>query len=141
MRLSELLEGNKYADKRTEKAAYGNLYIYNPDIMDVERGNMVRVHGHAKHPNFEPDEGQNSWGIIVLDVDYKKGMVLVGEYIGGSKRFAEWVPLDQIDVTWNIGGYDRAMELMDAFEKDLKKSLNDRDTEEIMTKHLLKPKK
>ncbi len=113
MKLLELVEAEKkFGGKRTEKPAHGNQYIYNPSIMDIEKGNMIRVSGIPAHKNYDRSWGGKEWGNIVLDVDYKKQMVLIGEYMGGSEQFSEWSSIDDVNVTWNIGGYERATELI-----------------------------
>lgn len=117
MRLHELLEQKEHGGKRTEAPAYGNNYIYNPSIMDIEVGNMIRVYGRPQHKNFEPSEGLDSWGQMVLDVDYKNGMILVVEYQGGTQEFKEWVSIDDVKVTWNIGGYEAAVRKKDELDQ------------------------
>ncbi len=115
MKLHEIFESKE----RHEKSAWGNAYIYNPSIMDIERGNMIRVSGQAIHKNYEP-HGSTSWGEMVVDVDYKQGMVLVSAYTGGTQAFNEWVHIDDVDVTWNIGGYEKANELLGQLGDELK---------------------
>jgi len=138
MKLRHILESGE----RRVKKAYGNEYIYNPTIMDVERGNMIRVHGMPAHKNYSKDY-QGDWGQMVLDVDYKKGQILVDEYRGGTKHFQEWTHIDDVKVTWNIGGYERAMELQkqlagaveDSLEKQ-EKVLGDADRDKEIEKHV-----
>jgi len=121
MKLIELFESErKFDGKRHEKTSYGNAYIYNPTILDVERGNMIRVLGTPAHENYDRSWGMKDWGNIVLDVDYKKQLVLIGEYMGGSKQFSEWASIDDISVTWNIGGYDSAMDKIGGLTADMK---------------------
>ena len=139
MKLRHILESGE----RTVKKAYGNEYISNPTIMDVERGNMIRLHGRPAHKNYSKEHHSGDWGQMVLDVDYKKGLILVAEYQGGTKEFKEWAHIDDVKVTWNIGGYERAMELMGqlggAVEDTLKKQekvLGDADRDKEIEKHV-----
>ncbi len=105
MKLRHILESGE----RTVKKAYGNEYINNPTIMDVERGDQIRVRGKPAHKNHEPYPGEKDWGVMVVDVDYKKGMILVVGYMGGKKEYKEWAHIDDVSVVWNIGGYEEAM--------------------------------
>ncbi len=107
MKLNEILESRE----RREDPSFGNAYIYNPSIMDIEHGNMIRVSGKPVHKNYRPS-GRTEWGVMVVDVDYKQEMVLVSEYVGGTAAFNEWVHIDDVEVTWNIGGYEKANKLL-----------------------------
>ena len=128
--LNKILDNHpkREAGRTAQKRSDGLEEIYNPTIMDIERGNMVRVHidRPPAHKNFRPYENQRDWGEIVLDIDYKRGLVLVGEYMGGSLEFSEWVPVDDIKVTWNIGGYEKAKETMSQFGGALNDMLDKR---------------
>jgi len=96
---------------RTEEPAYGNHYIYKPDIIDVEIGNMIRV----KQDPPEYCEFTNAYhyecGQMVVNVDYKNKQVLVKDKMGGTLENTKWYPIEDVLVTWNIGGYERAMKL------------------------------
>lgn len=115
MKLSEIL-----TEERKEVKTRVATYIHDPLILDIERGNMIRIKGQAAHPNWQSvkkDFGLsgNTWGTIVTDVNYKDQLILVGEFIGGSAQFEEWVSINDVEQTWNIGGWDRAQELLGAF--------------------------
>ena len=122
MKIKNILEG----ERRVEKA-YGSEYIYNPNIMDVERGNMIRVKGSPANKNYETYSGQKDWGILVLDVNYKTEMILVAEYVGGTKEFTEWAHINDILMTWNVGGYEKVMSKLDALKNALNKNLKQRE--------------
>lgn len=79
--------------------------IHNPNINDVEIGNMIRI----KEPR------RREWGTIVIDVDFQQNAVLVRDNIGGTKEFEEWTHIDNVRCTWNIGGSEYAFKLIDAF--------------------------
>lgn len=116
----------KRGQGRTVKKDNVAEYIYNPSIIDIEPGNMVRVHIDRPpvHKNFSTYQGQRDWGTLVLNVDYKKEMVLVGDCVGGTKQFSEWVPLSNIKVTWNIGGYEAAMKKLNSFNGAVQDTLD-----------------
>lgn len=139
MKLRTILESGE----RRVKKAYGNEYIYNPTIMDIERGDQIRVHGKPAHKNHEPYPGEKDWGVMVVDVDYKKGMVLVVGYMGGTKEYKEWAHIDDVSVSWNVGGYEAAMkkhgELSGAVQDTMDKQdevLGDIERDKEIEKHV-----
>lgn len=123
MKIKSILESG---ERRVERA-YGSEYIYNPNIMDVERGNMIRIKGSPVNKNYEVYPDQEDWGILVLDVNYKDGLILVAEYIGGELEFSEWAHIDDVKTTWNIGGYEKAMSMLGAFGNAMNKNLKQRE--------------
>ena len=104
--------------------------VYNPTILDVEEGNMIRVKG--------PDD-KEEWGQMVDRVDYKNQQVLVRHFMGGTKEFTKWVPIDHVTQTWNIGGKERAEQLTHGLQGEVEKVLKgyeDLEREQEIEKHI-----
>ena len=119
MKIREILKEERGV--RRTKSAFGNHYIYNPTILDIEPGNMIRVAGPAKVDSHRAD-----WGQMVVKVDHKQQIVLVRDYIGGNNEFDDWAHIDDVKVTWNIGGKDKAEERLGGFSDVMKKNKADR---------------
>lgn len=116
---------------RTEKQMGKELYIKNPDIIDIEVGNMVRAWEDEPRYYEDADVYMTKWGMIVRSVDYKKQMVLVSSHIDeGPRARTEWVPIVDISVTWNTGGTEAVRSGLKKFGKVFDKWKNQQNDDE-----------
>ncbi len=72
------------------------------------------------------DDCYEDWGMIVLDIDYKKELVYIGTSIGYPSERKEWVHISDIKTTWNVGGFDAARKMINGFEAAVKEALAER---------------
>lgn len=121
--------------KRTEVAREdGFTQIYNPLILDVEKGNMISVY---ETPRIKNNVGwYKTWGTIVLNIDYAKQLILVGDSLGYPAERKEWIPVNDVYTTWNIGGYEKAMELLNAFNQKVSQSQDDLKIDQDLESHI-----
>jgi len=123
MKIKELLESK---DERRVVKDFGQNYINNPTILDVEPGHMIRVKEDVPKPNPFGGPLLKQWGTIVLDVNYKSELVLVGDSVGYPAERKEWVHINDVNVTWDIGGMARAEELLGKFGNEVDDTMDKR---------------
>lgn len=135
MKINEIITSFKKGDPFPKQTEYkdrtevtredGFIQIYNPLILDIEKGNMISVY---ETPRIKNKVGwYETWGTIVLDVDYSKQLILVGTSLGYPAERKEWVPVDDVHTTWNIGGYEKAMELINTFNQRISQSRDEKN--------------
>lgn len=111
----DALESRMGERNREETRPDGLIEIHNPTADRIKRGMMIRVHA--------PGEPFDTTGEMVLDVDVPGDRVLVWGSIGGTEEWKRWYPVDQVKVVWDIGGYEKAMHLIDQMDAELKAHL------------------
>lgn len=106
--LKNLSHPIQYKGQRTEVncelGAKPQLYIYNPSILDVEVGNCISFFVQPKFCKISKKNWNDKWG-IVESVDYLNNHILI---ISNKKKM--WFSIEDVNVTWNIGGYGKAKE-------------------------------
>lgn len=93
--------------RNQEVTYHGQVYIYYPTIDRIERGMMIEL---------IKSEGS----VLVLDVNKEDELVLVWFYVGGTREHKSWVPLSDVKVIWDIGGYAKAVHMLDQFGAAMK---------------------
>ena len=94
-----------------ELGAKPQLYVYTPSILDVEVGNCITFFVEPVWCDISKKNWNSLWG-IVESVDYINNQILI---IQKEKRM--WFSIEDVDCTWNIGGYAKAKETLASFKK------------------------
>ena len=84
----------------------GNIEIQYPTVDRVKRGMMIRL--------------KDDTGIMIVEVDTANQKVLVWDNIGGTEEFKEWHSINDVKMVWDIGGYEKAIHLIDQFDAEVK---------------------
>jgi len=93
---------------RNQEVEYdGRTYIYYPTIDRIEKGMRI---------DLIKDEG----AVLVLDINKEDKLILVWFYVGGTREHKRWVSLSDVKIVWDIGGYAKAVHMLDQFGASMK---------------------
>jgi len=92
---------------REVKRLGGGIEIHNPTIDHIERGMMMRGRGEAEN------------ALLVLNVNPELNRVQALFSIGGTDEHKDWIDVKNIRMVWDIGGYEKAMHLIDQFGSEV----------------------
>jgi hypothetical protein len=93
---------------RNQEVEYdGQTYIYYPTIDRIERGMRIEL-----------IKGKGA--VLVLDINKEDRLILVWFYVGGTREHKRWIPLSDVKIVWDIGGYAKAVHRLDQFGATLK---------------------
>jgi hypothetical protein len=119
--------GFNHHKDRSMTTPYEATYIHNPNILQVERGMMIRVNSvmslpyatrFTKWKKTWSKPRKQIWGTLIEQVDAQHNKILVKEQVGGEWEFDTWVDLKDVDVVWwsqPTNTYEASIQAISAF--------------------------